>query len=72
MKLLESQQRDVIIYEARADFGILFSMWNSLIMSYPCAKFHHDITINNGINCICHAFCFVCYWTIDGGLSIMT
>ena len=54
---------DVIIYDVSVDFEILFDMWNSLVMSYACAKFHHDITINNGINCIFHGY----FWTNDRG-----
>ena len=52
MKMLNFQKYDVIIYDLSADFRILFGMWNSFVMSYPCAKFKHDMTINNGINCI--------------------
>ena len=42
------------------------------VMSYPYAKFQHDISINNGIHCICPVYCFVYFWTNDRGLSIMT
>ena len=41
-------------------------------MMYPCAKFHHDMTFNNRINCISHAFCYVYFWINNRGLSIMT
>ena len=41
-------------------------------MSYPYAKFQHDMSINNGIHCICPVYCFVYFWTNDRGLSIMT
>ena len=68
MKMLKSQQYDVIIYDISADFGILLDTWNSLVRSYPCAQFHHDMPINNGINCIC----FVYLWITDRGLRIMT
>ena len=71
-KMLKCQQYGVIIYDVSADFEILFGMWNSLVMSYPCEKFHHHMTINNGSNCILHMFCFVYFWTNDRGLSIMT
>ena len=49
-KMLKFQQYDVINYEVSADFRILFGMWNGFVMSYPCAKFQHGMTINNGIN----------------------
>ena len=52
LKTLKFQPHDVIIYDVNADFGILFGMWNILVMSYPCAKFHNDMTINNRNNCI--------------------
>ena len=45
-KMLRFQQYDVIIYDVSAYFEILFDMLNSLIMSYPCAKFYRDMTIN--------------------------
>ena len=44
-KTIKFQQYDVIIYDVSADFRILFGMWISIVMSYSCAKFHHDITI---------------------------
>ena len=48
-------------------------MWNSLVMNYLCEKFHHDMTINNGICCVFHgSFCFVYFWTNDRDLSIKT
>ena len=56
-KTLRFQQHDLIIYDVSVDFGIFFGMWNSLVMSYFCAKFHHDPTIDNGINCIFHVIC---------------
>ena len=43
-------QYHFIIYDISADFGILFGMWNSIVPNYPCAKFHHDMAIDNGIN----------------------
>ena len=46
-KMLKFQHDDVIIYDVSRDFGTLFGMWNRLAMSYPCAKFHCDRTINN-------------------------
>ena len=67
MKKLGFQQFDLGV-----DFRILFGMWNSLVMSYPCAKFHHDMIINYGITYIFHVFSFVYFWTNDKGLSIMT
>ena len=51
-KMLRFQQYAVIIYDVSADFRILFGMWNDFVMSYPCTKFQHDITIRNIINCI--------------------
>ena len=68
----EFQHYDVIIYDVSEEFGILFSVWNSVVMSCPCAKCHCDMTINNGITCTFHVFCFVYFWTNDSGLSIMT
>ena len=65
-------QCDVIIYNFSADFRTLFGTWNSFAMSYRCAKFKHDMTNNNGINCIFPVFCFVYFWTNDRSLSIMT
>ena len=50
--MLKFQLNDLIIYDFSADFRILFGMWNSFVMSYPCAKSKHDMTINDGINCI--------------------
>ena len=50
MKMLKFQQYDVIIYDVSADFGILFGMWNSIVLSHHCAKFHDDMTTDNGIN----------------------
>ena len=44
-------------------------MWSSLLINYPCAKFHHDTTINDGIIYIFHV-CFY-FWTKDRGPSIM-
>ena len=41
-------------------------------MSNPCAKFHHDMTADNGINCIFHVFCFLYIWTTDRAISTMT
>ena len=70
--MLKFQQYNVIIYDISADFRILFGMWNSYVMSYPCAKFQHDMTTGNGINCIFTVFCFVYFWTNDISLSIMT
>ena len=69
---IKFQQYGVIIFDVSADFEILFGMWNGIILCYPCAKFHHVMTINNGINWIFHVFCFVCFWTNERGLSIMT
>ena len=71
-KMLKFQRYDVIIYDVSADFRILFGMWNSFVMSYPCAKFQHEMTINNRINCIFSVFCFVYFWTNDRSLSIMS
>ena len=48
-KTLKFQQYDVIIYDASENFGILSGIWNTLVMRLSCAKFHHDVTINNGI-----------------------
>ena len=56
--MLKFQQYDVIIYDVRVDFEILFGMWKSFVISYPCTKFHNDITINDGITCIFHVFLF--------------
>ena len=72
MKMLKLQQYDVIIYDASEGLRILLGMWNSLVMSYPCAKFKHDMTINNGIKCIFPVFCFVYFWTNNKSLRIMT
>ena len=58
------------ICDFSADFRILFGMWNTSVMSYPCAKFKHDMAINNLI--IIFDFCFVYSWTNDKSLSIMT
>ena len=58
-KMLKFQQYDVIIYDVSVDFRGSFGMLNSLVMSYHCAKFQHDITVNDRITCIFHAFCFV-------------
>ena len=69
-KTFKFRQYDVIIYDVSADFRILFRMWNSLVMSYPCAKFHRDMVIDNGINCIFHVYTY--FWTNDRDLSIMT
>ena len=33
-KALKFQQCDVIFYDVSADLGILFGVWNSLVMSY--------------------------------------
>ena len=49
-KMLKFQQYHFIIYDISADFGILFGMWNSIVPNYPCAKFHYDMAIDNGIN----------------------
>ena len=68
MKMLKFQQYEVIIYDVSAEFEISFDMWNSLVMNYPCAKFHYDMTINNGINYIFHVY----FWTNGRCLSIMT
>ena len=41
-KVLKFQKYDVITYDVSVDLGILFVLLhNSLVMSYPCAKFHH-------------------------------
>ena len=69
--MLKFQKYDVIIYDIGADFRILFGVWNSFVMSYPCAKFQHDMTIDNGINCIFTVFRYVYFWTNDRSLSIM-
>ena len=72
-KMLKPQKYDVIIYDVSADFGYLLAMKNSIIMSYSCAKFHHDMTINNRINCIfCFLFRLCFFWTTDRGLSELT
>ena len=55
MKTHKFQQYDVSL-----DFGILFGTWKSIVMSYPCVNFYHDMTINKGINCI---FMFFSVWT---------
>ena len=44
MQTLKFRQYDFIIYDVIADFGILFCMWNLLVMSYSRANIHHDIT----------------------------
>ena len=49
-KMLKFQEYDVIIYDNSADLRTFFGMWNSIVLSYPCAKFHHDMIINDGIN----------------------
>ena len=69
-KMLKFQKYYVIIYDASTDFRILFGMWKSLIMSYSSAKFHNDMTIKSGINCIFHVFCFVYFWTKDRSFII--
>ena len=62
----------LLTYDVSADFGILFGMWNRLVMSNPCAKCYHDMTTNNGIHCIFHACLFCVFWTNDRGLSKKT
>ena len=57
MKMFKFQQ-----YDVTSDFIILFGMWNNFVISYPCAKFQHDMTINNGINYIFPGFCLVYFW----------
>ena len=44
-KMLKFQHYEVIIYDVSGDFGILFGLWNRLIMNYLCAKFHCDTSI---------------------------
>ena len=68
--MLKFQKYDVIIYDVSADFRILFSIWNSFVMSYPCAKFKHDMTINNGINCT-FLVSFCVFLNNNRSLSIM-
>ena len=41
-KMLRSQQYEVIIYDVSADFGYVLAVKNSIIMSFSCAKLHHD------------------------------
>ena len=40
--MLKFHHDEVIIYDVRGYFRILFGMSNRLLMSYPCAKFHSD------------------------------
>ena len=54
-KMVKFQQYVVINYYVSADFLVLFAMWNSVVMSYPCVKFHHDMAIEIGYNL--HLFC---------------
>ena len=54
-KTLIFQQHDVIIYDIGVDFKILFALWNSLVMSYTCAKFHFDMM--ELLACFIRLFC---------------
>ena len=48
-KMLKIQEYDGIIWHICADFRISFGMWNSIVLNYPCARFHTDMAINNRI-----------------------
>ena len=61
-KMLKFQQYDLITHDISADFRILSGMWNSFVTSYPCSKFQHDMTINNGVYFIFPGFCFVYFF----------
>ena len=62
-KALKFQHDDVIIYDVSGDFGILFGMWNRLVMCYLCAKFYFDTTMITCNRCIFHV-CFF-YFSIS-------
>ena len=48
LKFRHDYDYDYVIYDISEDSGILFGMWNRLVMSYLCAKFccdHHNYYI---------------------------
>ena len=55
--MLRFRHDDVSIYDVSGDLGNLFGLWNTLVMSYICAKFHCDTTIITCHTCIFHV-CF--------------
>ena len=70
-KMLKCQHDDVIISDISGDFGIVFGMWNRLLMSYLCAKLCCDTTLI-ACNTCNFMYIFGILPQIDRGFRIMT